>query len=634
MIYGETKRLNYSPKTDGVSFTSDCEDIVSVTEKGRLNAASIGTAIVTGRNGDTEDKVTVEVKNKDLYGNVYYSNYWDSADLDIQSEGLFEELHIYGAPDDPLRVGRTFPVGAIPYPLSLYTEDENILNYCIDWSSSNPEIAEVKYGVIEPLSPGKVTITATIHGTDISDSLDIEVIAFPQREENFMHITEDYEYEGHKLTGGTSSDCTYAIYGAITEAKASGYNGVKFDKMELHTAPVQLIGLSIPSDFVVDFGFSSIYMDAWHDYVNGTIADGTKGKAYRYFMGTDSENSVIRNLYYYGETYDGSHQNAEYGEQTLFFAYDNARYLDIYNVFFESVIGFNVAAGYMLDLYDRDYHLGNPDGRSNGDIDYTNLLVGRMLSDGSVDTEQTDWIYTPAIIPFNNQYYSPYHYIGTNYTPELGQVFSRTRFYNIAFYDAENNIIEFGSWRNAFAAYKTPENAVGYRITFPNGGILPESNSSIRGDSFVQRMMPANPTYCCAMYNCTCGNNFSGILSVTGSTKNFFFYNNRVTKNGTVNAWSYDIEDSWYSGQNCVTKNNSLPQTIAIAGVLNAIIDNAYINSLYLRRAESTVVLNTPLNYISYTEDINGVLGKSEIIATKTKNESYRNFGNMNFLEG
>lgn len=633
MIYGETKRLNYSPKTDGVSFTSDCEDIVSVTEKGRLNAANIGTAIVTGRNGDTEDKVTVEVKNKDLYGNVYYSNYWNSADLDIQSEGLFEELHIYGAPDEPLRVGRTFPVGAIPYPLSLYTEDENILNYCIDWISLNPEIAEVKYGVIEPLSPGKVTITATIHGTEITDSLDIEVVAFPQREENLMHITESYEYEGHRIIGGTSSDCTYAIYGAITEAKASGYNGVKFDKMELHTAPVQLIGLSIPSDFVVDFGFSSMYMDAWHDYVNGTIADGTKGNAYRYFMGTDSENSVIRNLYYYGETYDGSHQNSEYGEQTLFFAYDNARYFDIYNVFFESVIGFNVAVGYMLDHYNRDYN-HNPSGRSDSDIDYTNLKIGKLNKDGSPDEQETKWIYTPEIIPFNNEYFGPYHYLGTNYSAEIGQIFSRTRFYDIAFYDENNELIEFHSWRTAFAPYPTPKNARGYKAAFPNGGLLPESNSSIRGDNFVQRMMPANPSYCCSMYNCTCGSNFSGILSVTGSTKNFLFYNNAVSKNGTVNAWMYDIEDSWYSGQNCVTKNNSLPGAIAVAGVLNAIVDNAYINEFYLRRAESTVILNNPINYISYTEDINGVLGKSEVIAKKIKNENYGSRGNFNFLEG
>ena len=96
----------------------------------------------------------------------------------------------------------------------------------------------------------------------------------------------------------------------------------------------------------------------------------------------------------------------------------------------------------------------------------------------------------------------------------------------------------------------------------------------------------------------------------------------------------YDIEDSWYSGQNCVTKNNSLPGAIAVAGVLNAIVDNAYINEFYLRRAESTVILNNPINYISYTEDINGILGKSEVIAKKIKNENYGSRGNFNFLEG
>lgn len=628
----ENKRLTYSPFS--LNFHSSCNDIATVTNKGRIFAKNIGkTSVIAEKNGTT-DECEVIVPISDLYGNIYYDNFWSSKDLDIASSYDFKEIHIYGKPDNKLRIGQTFPLGAIPYPIDLYNDKQQLPNYCIDWDSSNPDVAQVKYGIIEPLQSGNTTITATIHGTDIKDMIEIEVIDYQRPEERFMHITENYIYNDYKIKGGSSTDTTHAIYGAITEAYRLGYNGVLFDKMDLYVAPIQLYGISIPSNFVVDFGFSSMYMDDWHDYVNGTIADGTAGNAYRFFMGTNSENSVIRNLYYYGETYNTSHKNSDYGEHTLFFSYDNARYFEIYNIFFESVIGFNVAVGYELSIYNRDYHLGNPDGRSNGDIDYTNLAIGKLNNDGSVNYDETGWIYTPQIIPFNHDYYSPYHYIGTNYSAELGQIFSRTRFYDIIFYDSTDNIIEYDQWRTAFSAYKTPGNAVGYRICFPNGGLLPEENSSIRGDYFVQRMMPANPSYCCSMHNCTCGNNFSGILSITGCTKNFIFYNNSVEKNGSINNWSYDIEDCWYSGQQCVTKNNSLPYTISITGVLNAVVDNGYINSIYMKRTESSIFLNNPINYIQYYEDINGVLGCSDKISSKVKNESYNQNGNFNFLEG
>lgn len=628
LLVGENKYIKaYSLTGNDIEWSSDCEDIATVTKYGIVYAHNIGKTTITGMVDDLSDSIEIEVPVSKLYGPD--TTYLDFGDSNIEHETEFEELHIYGKPDEALRIGQTFPIGAIPYPINLYGDgtNGNIPNYYIEWESSNEEVAKVKYGVIEPLGIGKTIITAKIQGTEITDSLEIEVIKKPIIVENLMKVSSDYTYNGYPLIGGVGTDTTKAIYGAITEAVENGYNGVKFDKMELHTAPIKLIGMAIPSNFIVDFGFSSMYMEAWHDFVNGTLGDGTKTKAYRYFMGTDSENSIIRNLYFYGETYDGTHEASEYGEQTLFFNYDNARYFEIYNVFFESVIGFNVAVGYDLTIDNRDYHLGNPDGRSNGDIDVSNLQIGRLLEDGVVDTSQTGWCYTPNLIPFNNEYYSPYHYLGTNYLPVLGELFLTNRFYSIAFYDSDGNMIEWGEWRNCFGAYKTPENAVSYRATFPTNAI-PSANSSIRGDNYVQRLMPANPSYCCAMYNCSCGENFSGILSIVGTTKNFRFFNNKVTKNGSVNAWQYDIEDSWYGAQSCVTKNNSLPLTTAISGVLNAIVDND-LNSLYLRRVDNTILVNNKSNYISYTEGINGITDGN---ANMVLNGSYSSYGNLNYL--
>ncbi|WP_346697911.1 hypothetical protein [Thomasclavelia spiroformis] len=639
IIYGDNYRVSYSP-TSNTTFETDCEDIVSVTDKGRIYAHNIGTATITAKNGNALDTVIVKVENKDLYGNSYYESYEQSADLDIQPTATFTELHIACEPIEPLRVGQIYSMGAIPYPIDLYGDGttENIPNYTIDWESSNTEIAIVKYGIITPLKPGETTITAKIHGTSITDSFELTVIEKPQVIENLMRISSNYEYDGHKLQGGTPADAMHAIYGAITEANENGYNGVRFDKMNIYAEPIQLIGISIPSNFIVDFGFSSLYMSEWHDYVNGTLSSGDKTSAYRLFMFTDCENGVIRNLNYYGELYnyyfnktDDTHLPSEYGEQTLFCHFDNGRYCEIYNVNFEAIIGFNVAVG--GTHIHGDYHIGNTAGRTDSNIDYTNFEIGKLKSDGTIDKNETGWVSVSNIVPFNHDYFYPKHQVGTNYNPNLGQLFTRNRFYNIAFYNEDDELIEFHEWRYAFRTYNTPENAVGYRISVPNGGALPTENSSIRGTDFVQRMMAKDTTFCCAMYNCKCGRNFSGICSVVENCENFRFYNNSVQYNGTVNAWEFDIEDCWYEGFGCVVYNNSLSSVCAVSGVWSAWIDNAWTNELYTRRTDGLKILNSPLNYLQYSEGINGVVGKWNSITRKVLSTDYGSYGHINGLE-
>lgn len=639
IAYGENTRLSYSP-SNNVIFSSDCEDIATVSEKGRVYAHNIGTAIITATNENAADSVIVEVSNIDLYGNAYYESFEKSADLDISPTQTFTELHIACEPTEALRVGQIYSMGAIPYPIDLYGDGtaENIPNYCIDWESSDESVAIVKYGIINPLQAGKTTITAKIHGTTITDSFELEVIEKPKVIENLMSVSSDYVYDGHPLTGGTAQDAMYAIYGSIAEAFENGYNGVRFDKMDIYAEPVQLIGASIPSNFILDFGFSTMYMSEWHDYVNGTLSSGDKTSAYHLFTFTDCENGVIRNLNYYGELYnyyynksDDTHEPSEYGEQTLFCDYDNGRYCEIYNVNFDATVGFNVSVG--GTHIHGDYHIGNADGRTDSNIDYTNFEIGRLKSDGTIDKTETGWVSVSNIVPFNHDYFYPKHQVGTNYNPNLGQLFVRNRFYSIAFYDADNNLIEFHEWRYVFRTYATPVDAVGYRISVPNGGILPTENSSIRGTDFVQRMMSKDTTFCCAMYNCGCGKNFSGICSVTGNTENFRFYNNKVDSNGTVNAWEFDIEDCWYEGFGCVVYNNSMSLTVAISGVWSAWIDNGYTNSLYTRRTDGLKILNSPINYLSYGDGINGVVGQINKIASLVLNTNYPNYGHLNGLE-
>lgn len=609
-----------------IRWGSDCPDIASVSEYGKVTANRIGKTEITAVVGDDKCSVDVEVLQTRLYGS---KDYTQSGDLDVAPEAEFAELHIYNKPDtEMVYVGQTYPVGAIPYPLNLYGDGtkNNIPNYAIDWVSSDESVATVKHGIIEPLVPGDVTIMAKIHGTEITDSFALTVEERPEIVEHFFDVSVDYAYDGHLMIGGTSADAMHAIYGAITEAKVNGFNGVKFPKMDIFIQPVQLEAFAIPSNFTVDFGFASVYVDSWHDYVNGTLADGTKGNAYCMFSFEGAEHSCIRNLYYYGEYYNSDHSASEYGEQTLFLEFSNGRYCEVYNCRFEGVVGFHIGVGFGLDK-GGDY-INNPSGTGDSRMLCSNFADGRLMADGKIKADNDcDWCYTVDPIPFNSEFYHQYM-MGTAFYGYLGELFDRTRFYTIAFYDADGNLLEFDEWRTAYSSYTVPDGAVSYRASFPCG--CPSEDRNVRSDICVERMMGGKTTYCCTVYNCEFYNHASGAVSGIGAAVNFRFFNNYIDWVGAKNAWCYDLEDGWYAMQSCVLKDNSYMVRLGIAGVLNAMIGNAGFRELYVKRSQNIVMVgNDSYDYYQQTEDINGV---TDYTGTPTDSSLGNDFGRVNVV--
>ena len=565
-------------------WSSETSQIATVDRTGYVNAKGMGKTILNGEYSSMKWSVEVEVLQKILYGSE--GGFLDYTEPHLQPEVDFKELIIYNKPwDNWIYEGQTFVIGAMPYPFDMWGDGVsrgNLPNYALHWDSSNEEVARIRNGIIQPLKEGTTLISVSREGSDLTDSFELSVKCKPEEKEYFMKPHED------AFHGLSSKETMQKICDLITVAKREGYNGILFPRRDYHIQPFGLSAFVLPSKFTVDFNYSNLYMDPWHDYVNGTYGDGTQNRHYVLFSFEDAEYSVIRNMNYYGERYDTTHTEAEYGEQTLFLYTSNGYYCELYNCYFEGVAGFHIGiGGEEISSASYLYKYANK-------VSYKNLSTGFLKEDGDVDISRSSFIYTPEYISISQEDFSRlgmYH-MGTSYSARFGSLFNYTRFYNIAWYDENYKLLEYREKEMVYYDYKLPESAAYYKITMwrPDYLGLPLKNDDPRMAnapySGVAMITPARPTYCCSIYNCEWKNTASGAASGVGDSIGFRFYNNNLNGRESVgkrNAWCYDFEDGWWGMFGNIYQNNSEAFRVAFAGVLNTVIDSGANTECYCR---------------------------------------------------
>ncbi|HHU43290.1 MAG: Ig-like domain-containing protein [Bacillota bacterium] len=193
-------------------WTSQDENILRVDNNGIVTGVSEGSSVVSVSVEDTEISDSVEItvtKGVTPYGQRFYaSDGFDIGGFDLIDEidgGYIEDKKLYFNPlsdtavltiggkevvvkkcqknditienmeffqDFQLRVGKT--------PLTLraiYLEAARTDTPNVEWTSSNPKIAEIKSkGQVKAIESGRVTFTATDTDTGKSASIDIEVV--------------------------------------------------------------------------------------------------------------------------------------------------------------------------------------------------------------------------------------------------------------------------------------------------------------------------------------------------------------------------------------------------------------------------------------------------------------------------
>lgn len=494
----------------------------------------------------------------------------------IEDDLSYAEAVYWLNPINSLEIGDMYNIEAMVYPYAIKSNPYNV-----EYSTSDPAVIECYYGVLIAKSTGTATITAKVSGTEITNTLEIEVTEAEQIVENFFKVSEGFIYEGNQLIGGDGVNTLKAIIGAIEQAAANGYNGVVFPKKEYHIKPYKAgAHCYIPDNFTVDFNYATLYVDE-NDYCHtddgrpdGSVNPytlfsfgGFKCKdeegnqiADQYYR--SCENSVIRNLNYVGERREMEvygYGEGDYGEQVKSIVFNLGAYkCKIENINFSDTVGFNIATG--MNGFDQWSGTGL-DGAVRGCVRYSDFVLGKLDETGLTAAENGDWYYTDFLKLGYNYSDNPTgskdmknYKVGKMHTATtygLG-----TRWYEIYWFDADKNLIEYRTHQMCLETYKLPENAVYFKINarFPDGA--PTASDEGKVDvPHVIRVFPSIDPDRCMMKNCTFLNPHASAISMTGGTN--FVLRDIFAENGNspLGIWSIDYEDGWQCMRHNVNYN-------------------------------------------------------------------------------
>ena len=172
-----------------------------------------------------------------------------------------------------------------------------------------------------PKQAGSVTITATLSGTNISDSINLLVKNPPEIIDNPWYVPSDYvSPDGYSFSDTDYASTTRAIYAAISQAKSQGFNHVIFPHQAFYCEPVSNDGryvytYFIPSDMTVEFPEGSEFhmMDSKWSRPNykdesGNVYSTGQYIFFKFGVGNNVFNTSVENSHliidkYYGERY-------------------------------------------------------------------------------------------------------------------------------------------------------------------------------------------------------------------------------------------------------------------------------------------------------------------------------------------
>nr|DAO59539.1 MAG TPA: LigB immunoglobulin-like (Big) domain, IMMUNE [Caudoviricetes sp.] len=506
-----------------------------------------------------EQTITVNGENR-TFTNV------DPGEPAVEDNMSYVEALYWLNPIESLNVGDMYNIEAMVYP---YDITKN--SYNVEYVSSDPSVIECYYGVLIAKSSGSATITAKASNTTITCTLDITVSETETVNENYFYPSESYIYNGSHLVGGTSVATLKAIIGAIDEAAASGYNGVVFPKTTYHIKPFKSgVQCYIPTDFTVDFNNSYIYVDD-NDYCHTTDSRPDHSVnpyimfSFSGFKVTDDEgnqiedkyymsckNSVVKNMHYYGERRlmsDLEYAEGNYGEQVNAFVFSTGAYkCKIENIDFHDTVGFNIST--RMNGFDQWSGTGL-DGAVRGCVRYSDFTSGKLDETGLAAEDSDEWYYTDFLKLGYNYSDNPtgskdmkYYKVGKM---DVATTYGlNTRWYEIYWFDADKNLIEYRTHQMTLETYLLPENAVYFKVNarFPSGA--PTSSNEGKVDTpHVIRVWPSVDPDRCYIRNCRFYNPHASAISMTGGTN--FVLSNIFAENGhsPLGIWSIDYEDGW-----------------------------------------------------------------------------------------
>lgn len=537
----------------------------------------------------------------------------------------YEEV-IFINPINSIKMGDMYAIEAMPYPYNV-KED----SYNVEYISDHPEILECYQGILIPKAVGSATITAKISNSEITNQILIEVKEKDPEKTNFCYIPENYVYGVHALNSGNPVSVANAIRGAIMEAAEAGYDGVIFPQRNYYVkfSDVDEDGafLYIPSNFIIDFNNSKLFV---------VPRDNVKEKGITLFVfGNKVEkndpvtgypdrvmcyDSVIKNLYFFGERYTTEYEDEnEFKGSTFAKFYPSSRNCKLFNVHTEGT------TGWVIDASCSDYNYWTGTDR-RGRTYYTDYVSGKLDETGTevVEDPTGTWYCTPEYLTLGYVYGKDS--IKTNEMDKyvfgfMGIVTygNPGRWYDIFFFDNEKNLISYNPKQFGLEPYQLPENAVYFKVNVPFGE-APTKNSG--EDQCVIRLYPyMEPTGIC-IDKCSFVNPQYTCLSMTGGVG--FVVRDTYVENGVITEWMWaiDWEDGWQAMRHNIHYRVLCNGNFQQPGGHHCCIMTSVISNLLniANDTEATVTLNSVIGTVSLKAKANEF---TENIHYRKFNKSY-----------
>ena len=562
-----------------------------------------------------------------LNDEIYSIENFKEVDNNIDNS-KYESLHIINK-INTLYFPYKYALAAFPYPYDRNAKGKAD-QYDVNWVSSDESIAKVVDGLVMPKKCGKVTITAKLLRTSITDSVTIDIIERKKPKVKKKTISKGYKSKkGNTFKSSNTSVTTQAIHDAIEEAFNDGYNHVIFPKIDFIVSPIAR-RCYIPTGMTVEFpkgsrifmrpkensDFGNVFFGfGWPTWESGyfhnipkeraTVERNAKGNATGYYI--DDAHLIVDK--YYGEFYNESstldeiRKNAGKYSSTFVEFGKFARYCSV------EVHTANCTSGYFILMSAATY--GN-EIKGNIGISYQNFTKGRLNDQGELDSSASRWFTTNGFYSIGRReddtdFYENYVLTNMGYPDTSYHTISASslHLYDIAWYDENKKFLKVDRFRFMDENYVRAEGAKFYKISMHQIE-QPKKEDCADNNTYVI-FMPAGSSHFCEIKNTNIFHTAKGLFGITGETNSCWIHDNYVYNEGYVYPWAMDLENGWYGMRGTVIENNVIrknsygyigPDTgyLYLSGGFNTFVINNYIGALCQANynvANSHVIHNT-----------------------------------------
>lgn len=602
---------------------SDIKDKCSfIFNSGNEGFVTVNDGVLLGRSaGTTIINIIASYKDRTINKviNVTVGNVSEESSGGIVSSRTPTDI-VISNPIEEINVGEYYPLMATAIPYDIM--DENLVKF----SSSDPEVCSVDYGVLEAHKEGNAQITVSTLNDSISTSFNLKINPELDKIDNRITKIKNLTLSESGLIENdnsylTAKNNTISLQNIINEAINNNYqklvlpNGKFYITPEVELVPESekqlLSGWSTPSYsitinkpgddvFVLDFNGSEfeIIQSYWTLWKYGRENENSNKNGYRMFTITENSSNVeFRNGTINGERYTATYPESEFDASEMCMSLNlNGTNNGIYNMSFNNSPGFNVGFSQTRNII----HNGVP---------YTNFEAGGFDDNGdkleSIEAGTWRTIDLMEVNKISNSYAFGFifGYQGFSYL--------RSRLYSIYFYDENRNFIECQKYNLQYYKYTMPQNTKYYGIEIYQEN-APTSGYGDYNNAVANLYEPIGEK--CYIKNCTFKNNYSSAIALT--TRNTVLENNILENNGQRAPLSgFVFEDGWENMIGNIIINNKFSNNgqglCTCAGnsfvIYNNIFENDLIN-IYSRtqhtRMYKNILVDTSINFSTQGDSV------------------------------